>query len=356
MHQDQHRNRADLQELIDGYQVSQAVSVAARLGIADLLIDGPKASRELARATGAQPESLLRLLRALASRGIFIEEAGVRFGLTPLAEGLRTDLPDTLHARAIQAGQPHMWDAYARLDHSIMTGESAFQNAHGMGAWAYRERHPAAGETFDNAMRESAGEVAGSVVAALDVRGAGTVVDVGGGNGALLVAILVAHPHLRGILFDQAQVVSRASELIASARVGSRCSIVPGDFFDSVPAGGDIYILKGIIHDWDDTRAAKILRNCRRVVGSGGRLLLIEQVLAPDGAANPFTAFMDLHMLVIHGARERTREQFTVLLESAGFRVTRVLPTDSGLFVIEAVPQQDNPFEAPGTASQCGNA
>lgn len=330
-------HRMNLQRLIDGYQLSQAVSVAARLGIADLLAERPRTVDELARATGAHPESLLRLLRALASMDVFTEESAELFGLTPLAEGLRSDVPGTLKAWAIQSGQPYMWEAYGQLEHSIMTGESAFRKAHGIGAWDYRERHPSAGETFDNAMQEGAQRVSNSLVGAYDFSRVGMVVDVGGGNGALLAAILEANPDMHGILYDQLHVVSRAEALLEHSGAAPRCSIVPGDFFDSVPAGGSLYILKGIIHDWDDAHARQILRNCRYAMSADSTLLLIEQVLPSDGMANPFTSFMDLHMLAIHGARERNQEEYTELLASVGLNVARVLPTATGLHLIEAV-------------------
>jgi len=270
---------------------------------------------------------------------IFTEESAELFGLTPLAEGLRSDVPGTLKAWAIQSGQPDMWEAYGRLKHSIMTGESAFRKAHGIGAWDYRERHPSAGETFDNAMRKSAQRVAKSLVDAYDFARVGVVVDIGGGNGALLAAILEANTDMRGILYDQVHVVSRADALLENSEAATRCSIVPGYFFDSGPAGGSLYVLKGIIHDWDDAHATRILRNCRYVMNADSKLLLIEQMLPADSKATRFAHFMDLHMLAIHGSRERTEEDYTELLASAGIGVARILPTATGLNLIEAVPR-----------------
>lgn len=269
---------------------------------------------------------------------IFTEESAELFGLTPLAEGLRSDAPDSLNAWAIQSGQPYMWEAYGQLEHSILTGESAFRKAHGIGAWDYRERYPGAGETFDNAMRESAQRVAKSLVDAYDFAGVGGVVDVGGGNGALLAAILETYPDMHGILYDQMHVVGRAETFLEESEVANQCSIVPGDFFDSVPAGGNLYILKGIIHDWDDGYARQILENCRHAMSARSRLLLIERVLPTDNVANPSTSFMDLHMLAIHGAKERNQEEYTELLASVGLNMVRVLPTATGLHLIEAVP------------------
>ncbi len=269
---------------------------------------------------------------------IFTEESTELFGLTPLAEGLRSDVPGTLKAWAIQCGQPSMWEAYGRLKHSIMTGESAFRNAHGLGAWDYRERQPSAGQTFDNAMRESAQRVAKALVDAYDFGDVDVVVDVGGGNGALLAAILEAYPDMRGILYDQLHVVSRAEALLENSEAATRSSIVPGNFFNSVPAGGNLYVLKSIIHDWDDAHARQILRNCRYAMSAESTLLLIERVLPSDNVANPFTSFMDLHMLAIHGARERNQEEYTELLASVGPSVASVLPTATGLHLIEAVP------------------
>jgi SAM-dependent methyltransferase len=333
-------DRARLRLMIDGYQVSQAIAVAAELGIADLLAAGPRRAEELAQATGAHRRSLLRLLRALAAIGVLVEVAGGErtFGLSPLGDGLRSDAPGSVWALAIQAGQPAMWAAWGDLRHSVMSGESAFRHIHGMGAWDYRAQHPDAGERFDRAMEAGAKEIATRIVAAYDFGGVRRVVDVGGGHGALLAEILGARPAVRGVLFDLPRVVEAAGPVLEAAGVGARCEVVGGDLFAEVPAGGDVYVLKGVIHDWDDADAIRILRNCRRVMGAGSKLLVIEQVIPDDRGAEPFTLFMDLHMLAIHGAGERTVEEFGELFTTAGFRLGRVVPVDGAMRVLEASP------------------
>jgi SAM-dependent methyltransferase len=332
--------RARLRAMIDGYQVSQAVAVAATLGIADLLAAGPRSVAELAGVTGTHRQSLRRLMRALAAVGVFAEvgEGGERFGLTALGEGLRSDVPGSSRAVAIQAGQWYIWAAWSELLHSVRTGEPAFRHVHGVSAWAYRERHPAAGEIFDRAMAVTAAEVAAAIVGSYGFADAGCVVDVGGGRGGLLAAILAACPGVRGVLFDRSQVVVEAEAVLREADVLERCSVEAGDFFAGVPGDRDLYLLKGVIHDWDDADAGRILRSCRRAMGPGSKLLVIEQVVPVDRAPEPFTLFMDLHMMVIHGAAERTEEEFAALLESAGFRLERVVPVLGAMMVLEAVP------------------
>jgi hypothetical protein len=329
-------DRRTLRTMIEGYQLSQALAVMAHLGIADLLGSDTTSIDELATATSADHDALRRLLRALVTKGILAEVPEEQFRLTPLGEGLRSDVPGSLVASAAQAGQPEMWHAWGHLLHSVMTGEAAFRHAHDMDVWAYRERHPESGASFDAAMQEGAQHVAGAIVEAYPFAGLGTVVDVGGGTGVLLEAILDAHPEVSGVLQDQPQVAARAQERLSGTAIAPRCSLVAGDFFGSVPEGGDLYILKGILHDWDDAHGSQILATCRHAMRAGGRLLVIEQVLANDGNTDPFPRFMDLHMLVIHGARERTEEDYATLLSAAGFRVTRVLPTATGLEIIEA--------------------
>ncbi|MEA2526694.1 MAG: hypothetical protein QOF73_3921 [Thermomicrobiales bacterium] len=270
--------RTQLRTMIDGYQVSQAIAVAATLGIADLLADGPRGVEEVARATGAHPRSLLRLLRALAAVGVFVEvegEGGV-FGLTPIASGLRSDMGHSQRAAAMQAGEPGMWAAWGQLLHSVMTGESAFRYVHGMGAWEYRERNPVAGQLFDRAMLMAAQEVAAAIVAAYSFAEVECEVDVGGGRGVLLAEILAVYPNVRGVLFDQGHVVEAAESVLRAGGVLDRCAIEAGDFFDTVPEGGDVYVLKGVIHDWEDEDARRILESCRRVTRPGNRLLVIE--------------------------------------------------------------------------------
>lgn len=200
----------------------------------------------------------------------------------------------------------------------------------------YRERRPESGASFDAAMQEGAWHVARVIVGAYPFDDVRTVVDVGGGTGMLLEAILDANPEISGVLQDQPQVIARAQARLSDMGIATRCTLIAGNFFASVPEGGDLYILKGILHDWDDAHASQILGTCRQATRAGSRLLVIEQVPTMDGIADPFTCFMDLHILVIHGARERTEEDYATLLTAAGYRVSQVLPTATGLQVIEA--------------------
>jgi hypothetical protein len=327
---------AALLRLVNGYQVSQAIHVAATLGLADRLADGPQTSDDLAAATDTHPPALYRLLRALASVGILREEAHRRFALTPLGDGLRSDAPESLAAWAAFVGRPYGWQAWAHLPHSVQTGENAFRHAHGVGIWEYRAAHPEEGAVFDQAMVGLSRRISAGVLRAVDFGRFRTVVDVGGGHGGLLAAILAAHPAPRGILFDQPHVLAGAEPTLRSAGVADRCRLVAGSFFEAVPDGADAYVLKSILHDWEDDEAVAILRVCRRAIGSDGALLLVERVVGPPNEGAP-AKFSDLNMLVGPGGRERTSDEFGQLLAAAGFQLVRV--ADAGAFgVVEGRP------------------
>jgi hypothetical protein len=328
---------ADLMQLVLAFRVSQALHVAATLGIADRLAAGPRTAADLARATGTHPRALYRLLRAVASVGVLAEDGAGAFALTELGQYLRADHPQSVHGSAVYQGHPTMWGTWQHLRHSVTTGEPAFRHLYGVDPWAYRAQHPDAGAVFDRAMTSNSLQVRDAVVAAYDFAAARTVVDVGGGNGALLAAILAAHPEARGVLFDQPHVVAGAAPLLRAAGVAARCAVAGGDFFEAVPAGGDVYLLKAIVHDWDDAQAAAILRTCRRAMTPEARVVLIERVLAPGDAPDP-SKFHDLNMLVMLGGQERTAAEFAALSRAAGFRLTRVLPTAAGVSLLEGQP------------------
>ena len=258
---------AALRRLVNGYQAAQAIHVAASLGIADLLADGAKTSDELAAATETHAGALYRLLRALAGLGVFHEGDDRRFSLTPLGDGLRTDAPESLAGWAAFMGRPYYWQAWGALGESVRTGENAFRLLHGTDVWEYRSRHPEESEIFDRAMMALTGGANRALLEAYEFGRFEKLVDVGGGNGTLLAAILAANPGLRGVLFDQPHVVSHAEEVLQRVGVADRCEIVGGSFFDAVPAGGDAYLLKWIVHDWEDDPAREILLNCRRTMG-----------------------------------------------------------------------------------------
>lgn len=326
-----------LKRLVDGYQVSQALHVAATLGIADLLKDGPRTSDDLAAATETHPRTLYRLLRALASVGVFHEEDDRRFALTPLGDCLRSDAPEPVGGWAAFIGRPYFWQAWGHLLHSVKTGENAFRHVHGTSNWEYRAHRPEEGAIFDRAMTANSRRSIQSVLTAYDFARVRRIVDIGGGQGALLAAILTRYPSARGVLFDQPQVVESAGQIVRDAGVADRCEVVGGDFFTVVPAGGDAYVLRSILHDWEDAEATAILQTCRRAIAAQGRRLVIEWVIAPpnEGCDAKFT---DLNMLVSPGGQERTREEYGALFAAAGFRLTEVFPTSTGHAVIEGVP------------------
>ncbi len=321
--------------MTNGFRVSQAIHVAATLGIADLLKDGTRTVEELAKTTGTDAPALSRLLRALASVGVFTETEG-RIGQTPLSETLRSDAPGSVRAWAMHIGQQYFWNSWGHLLNSIRSGNSAFGELYGMTVWEYRAAHPEANAIFNAAMTSNSLGVVDAIVAAYDFSKIRVVVDVAGGEGALLAAIVAANPHLRGILFDQTHVLARAKVLLEGAGVHDRCDIVSGSFFEQLPKGGDVYILKSIVHDWDDPSSVSILRQCRAAINDGGRLLLVEQVL--KGANESDSAkFADLMMLVMLGGRERNAGEFQRLCFEAGFRLTKIIPTGSRYSIVESV-------------------
>ena len=324
-----------LLQMMTGYWISQAIYAAAKLGIADLLKDGPKSSDELAQATGMHGRSLYRLLRALASVGVFVESADGRFGLTPLAEYLQSGVPGSMRAFALLQSELQ-YRAYGEVLHSVKTGETAFNLVCGQELFPYLTQHPTAATVFDEAMTGYTTQVAAAVAAAYDFSQFGTLVDVGGGHGTLLTAILQANPALHGLLFDLPHVAEDAKKRIAAAGLAERCTIIGGDFFATVPTGGDAYLLKWIIHDWDEERAVVILKHCHRAMAENGKLLLIEAVI-PSGNTPFFHKFIDLTMLVIAGGRERTEAEYRTLFEAAGFKLTQIIPTSSEMSVIEGV-------------------
>jgi hypothetical protein len=328
---------AALLQMVGAFQISQALHVTATLGIADLLAAGPRPADDLAAATGTHPRALYRLLRAVASVGVLAEDGAGAFALTALGQFLRADHPRSVHGTAVFTGQPTVWGTWQHLRHSVETGEPAFRHLHGVDRWTYLEQHPDVGALFDKAMTSLALRQRDAVVAGYDFSGARTVVDVGGGHGAQLAAVLAAHPRARGILFDQPHVVAGAAPVLRAAGVAERCAAVGGSFFEAVPDGGDVYLLSRVIHDWDDAQATAILRTCRRAMSPAARLLLVERVIAPGNTPDP-TRFSDLTMLVMLGGQERTGAEFGALFAAAGLRLTRVLPTASGVSLLEGQP------------------
>lgn len=323
-------------QLITGFWVSRAIYVAAKLGLADLVKDSPKTADELARLTGMHSPSLYRALRALASVGVFTDDGRGRFAQTPLSETLRSDTPGSLRALAIvELGQEH-YPAWGNLMHSVKTGEIAFDNLFKQNAWEYYAQNPEDASNFNESMRGLTEMVNVAVLEAYDFSGADKLVDVAGGTGRLISSILSACPRMRGVLFDLPHVIAEAGPLLDAAGVRDRCETSTGDFFRSVPEGGDAYVMKWIIHDWDDEKSTAILKNIRRAMDEKGKLLLIEMVV-PEGNQPDLSKFLDLDMMVMTGGRERTEAEFNSLLAASGFKLTRVVRTASPICVIEAV-------------------
>jgi hypothetical protein len=322
--------------MMTSYWVSQAIYVAAKLGMADHLANGPMAVDDLAAITHSDASSLQRLLRALTSVGVFTETAPSQYGLTPLAALLQTGTPNSMRSLAIVYGD-ELYRAWADFLHSVHTGHPAFEHHFGVGPFTYYAEHPEAGSTFNEAMVGYTNSVAGAVTATYDFSPFTSVVDVEGGYGALLASILRQNRAQRGVLFDQPHVLAGAESFLAAAGVADRCTRVGGDFFAAVPSGGDAYVLSQILHDWDDERCVLILRQCRRAMAERGKLLVVE-IVVPPGEEPSFGKWLDLHMLAITGGRERTAEEYDNLFRAAGFAVAGVLPTAAGPCVVEAVP------------------
>jgi hypothetical protein len=328
---------AALSQLLRGSLVTQLIHVAAVLGVADLLRAGPKSSQELATAAGVDPQALYRVLRALASLGIFVEAEPGSFALTPLAEPLRSDVPNSLRGSAVLYGERWWWHACGDLLYSVRTGQPAFDHVHGAALFPYLDRTGDAAAVFNEHQTNMTRQDAAAVVTAYEFAQYTKVVDVGGGQGALTAAILKACPGTTAVLFDRPAVIAGAQEMLRAQGVADRCTIIGGDFFESVPEGGDAYLLKDIVHDWDDTRANAVLRTCRTAMAGASRLLVVEKVI-PAGNG-PFAGKLtDITMLLVAGGRERTAEEYRALLADAGFAVTRIVPTRTPASVIEAVP------------------
>lgn len=323
-------------QIISGFWISRAVYVIARLGIPDLLKAGPKTADELANATKMHAPSLYRLLRALASVGV-VSAQGERFGLTPLSETLVTDAPGSLRWFAVsELGQEH-YPAWGNLMQSVKTGEIAFDHFFGVDIWTYFQRNPEDAAVFNDSMSSVTAAANEEIMTRYDFSGFKKVVDIGGGHGGLITSILKKNSHVKGVLFDAPSVIEGARQRIEAAGLGDRCETVSGDFFKSVPAGGDAYLMKWIIHDWDDQKAITILRNCRNEMQPNGKLILVDCVV-PETDDPHFSKFIDLNMLVMTGGKERTAKEFEKLLSEAGFKMLRVVPTKVPTSIVEAEP------------------
>jgi hypothetical protein len=326
-----------MRDLLCGYWTTQALYVAAKLGLADLLRDGPRSPEDLAAATGTHVPSLYRLLRALASQGVFTEDGQRRFALTPLGETLRRDSPGSQWGMAVMNGEEH-YRAYSELLYSVQTGKPGFDHMYGVPVFEYLSQHPEQAKVFDEAMVGVHGMETAAMVEAFDLSGVSVLADVGGGNGSLLTAVLKRYPAMKGILFDLPGVIERARPNIAAAGLTDRCQCVAGNFFEKVAPGADVYLMRHIIHDWDDERCGQILKNIHAVLPAGGRVLVVECVLEP-GNEPSFGKMLDLTMLALPGGKERTAEEYRALFAANGFRLARIVPTRVDVSVIEGVRQ-----------------
>jgi hypothetical protein len=324
-------------QIISGFWISRAVYVIGKLGIPDLLQTGPKTAAELASATNTHAPSLFRILRALVSVGVLNSSDGERFAQTPLSETLVTDAPGSLRWFAIsELGQEH-YPAWGNVMHSVKTGEIAFDDFFGVDIWKYFQQNPEDAAVFNNSMSNITAAANEAITSLYDFSQFGTLVDVGGGHGGLITSILKQNPELKGVLFDAPEVIEGARPKIEAAGLANRLETVAGNFFQSVPAGGDAYIMKWIIHDWDDEKSNTILRNCRSQMPANGKLILVDSVV-PETNEPHFSKFIDLNMLVMTGGKERTEKEFAQLLADAGFKLLRVIPTDLPTSIIEAEP------------------
>lgn len=330
---------AVLFQLAYGFRITQMLHVAATLDIAERLAEYPQTAGELAQATETHAPSLYRLLRALASVGVFAEDAQGRFALTPVGAGLRRSAPGSVYADVLFYGSSVQWALWGDLLYSVRTGQTAFDHHFGMTVWEHRSRHPDDNAIANRYFSALSRRQADAVVAAGDFGGIGTLMDAGGGQGVMLAAILRANPGLKGILFDQPQVVAGASAVLEQAGVADRCRVVGGSFFEPLPAGADAIALKNVLHDWADEQAMAILRNCRRALPSNGRLLVVDGVIPPGNAPHD-RKLLDLQMLIGAGGRERTEREWRSLFDAGGFGVSRIIPTasDEGLSIIECRP------------------
>jgi trans-aconitate methyltransferase len=335
-----------LRAMISGYMISQVISATAALGLADLLAEEPKSAEALAKMTKTYHEPLARLLRALSALGLTEQSEKGIFKLTSLGAWLRSDVPGSLHPLALMQGDEGIWRAWGNLLYTLRTGETAFNHVFGMGSFKHRALHPERAAMFDTYMAELTRRWVGAILTTHDFSQTRRIVDIGGGNGVLLSAILAAFPQAEGIVFDTAAGITGAAQRLEKAGVLQRCRIVAGDFFDAVPQDADTYILKSVLHDWSDDESIAIVKNCHRAMGPDSTLAVIERALPerilPDDAHREIV-MMDIHMMVATGGRERTVSQYNELLAAAGLTVIAAQSTSSPFTILTAVRRECGP-------------
>jgi O-methyltransferase domain/Dimerisation domain len=321
--------------LISGMWAAKAAATAASLRIPDVLAPGPRTAAEVAAQIGADPSATYRLMRGIASVGVLNAEAGERFSLTPVGEILRSDVPGSMRSALVAEMAPGHWLPWGDLERAVRTGKPSAPRALGMDAWEYYKANPEEGLLFAEAMSGISNMAMAAVLAAYSFSGARKVVDVGGSHGAFLAAVLQREPAARGVLFDLPEVIGGAGPTLTGAGVADRVQRVGGNFFESVPADGDIYLMKFILHDWNDDECVKILRRVREAMPAGARLVVVEMLISDQGPPSP-APLLDLNMLVMLTGRERTAEDFGALFAKAGLTLAGVTPTQSPFAVIEA--------------------
>ncbi len=323
---------------LQGEWIARCIQVAAILGLADLLTDGPRSIQELAQATNTHAPSLYRLLRGLASLGIFTEVEPNTFAQTALSEALRCGQPGSIGYLAKMYGQEWQLKAWEQLEYSLRTGKAAVDSIYGMDIWKYLNTYPTQSQLFDRALTSLSDMLNLPLAQSYDFSTFATLVDIGGGQGSFLMTILSLHPGLQGVLFDRPSVIELAHEQI-KPEFRDRLQLVAGDVLTALPEGGDAYMMKAVLHDWCDEDCLRILQNCRQVMKPGAKLLLVEPVIWPgDSSKSIGNKFLDLQMLINSTGRERTAEEFAHLLEASGFQLIRTLPTKANFGIIEGVP------------------
>jgi hypothetical protein len=329
-----------LRRLFDDPEFSYLVVVAAQLGVADLLAPGPQSIADLSEAAGVDAQSLYRVLRALASRGLFREDDDQRFSLTPLAEPLRSDAADSIRPQALWSGSEAYRRTWGHLGYSVRTGQPAFDHVYGKPFFDYLAEDLALAEIFNDVMTSASSDEGVAIAAAHDFSGYRRIVDVGDGHGALLATVLDRYQGPLGVLFDLPDVVQTAHGAIDSYIAAGRVEKMAGDFSEAVPPGADAYLLKWIVHDWDDEAAVRILTNCRTAMAPTGQVLLVEVVI-PEGTAGADATSLDTTMLVFTGSRERSEAEYRNLLHRAGLTLVKITPTASPFSILEATPAED---------------
>lgn len=327
-------------EMFQGMWLARSIYVATKLGIPDLLRDSPRSTVDLAAVTKTHEPSLYRLLRGLASVGIFSEVEQRQFAQTPFSRVLYPDAPDSIYHWILALGDTWQWEPWVNLEHSIQTGETAFSRYHGVSIWGYFNKHPEAEKNFGLGMTDFSQIVNEPVTLAYDFSASSTLVDIGGGHGSFLTGILKQCPEMKGILFERPAVIEEAKKHIGED-LKERCTLIGGDFFEEVPEGIDVYIIKQCLHNWGDEHGIKLLRACRKAMRPDSKILIVDRVLVSDREHDPFNTlnkYWDIIMLAIAGGKERTKDEFARIYEASGIKLTRIIPTHTPLSIVEGIP------------------